>query len=315
MSTVVEEQSDTEYSDVEEDSDDGGEGTSGTPALQTTTQKEQVPLEVLFTPIKIHTMTCIGTIYAVRRKDKYIKEKVLAQILADNLMENPILRTAILGIKCGNILKGIPVSEKRRKQLLRKKGNEAPIKDMGHQVTVVFTVPMKSTPTTPESNKRVNVKIWTNGRLQITGCKSKEEVNALLVVIKKVLDAVPEKNLIFSLPNERIDPIFESILMINSGFTILDKNTEKPIEIDKYKLYYLLAEKYPTINQVCKTEKYNALKISFPVELPKKKIVTIAVFHTGNIIITGAIAFSQITEAYGFITNILKENIGEIVLK
>lgn len=159
-----------------------------------------------------------------------------------------------------------------------------------------------------KKNKNYNVKLFSNGAIQMTGCKSIEGViDALskifieLKVIKATLDY--KKNKVIDKPFVSNPDILDiknlyniKICMINSNFCI-------GFNIDRDKLFDLLiADKiecsYDPIIHACVNIKY---------EHPEKTI-SVFVFESGAVIITGARTCSQIVEAYTFINKYLLKN-------
>jgi len=163
-----------------------------------------------------------------------------------------------------------------------------------------------------KKNKNYNVKLFTNGAIQMTGCKSIDGViDALtkifteLKVVKATLDCktdkVVEKPFVSNADVLDIKNLYDiKICMINSNFCI-------GFNIDRDKLFDLLvADKiecsYDPIIHACVNIKY---------EHPEKTI-SVFVFESGAVIITGARTCSQIVEAYTFINKYLLKNYNHI---
>lgn len=162
--------------------------------------------------------------------------------------------------------------------------------------------------------RQINIKIFKNGSFQMTGCKSIEDCN---IVINKLLDkfrytyAVIEDEKIVDKPfmENIIDPkvISFKIDMINSNFFI-------DYKINGEKLYKLLQREKMT----CRYEPcmHPGVNIKFKLmEDNEQKKVSIFVFQSGNIIITGAKNKNQIIETYNYIKNLLEVNKPEIIKK
>lgn len=159
----------------------------------------------------------------------------------------------------------------------------------------------------------VNVKIFSNGAIQMTGCKT---VDTALEVLKKLLSELKSvKGVINYKEMKIIEKPFATvpsalnteniknfkIAMINSNFVV-------PFKIDRPKLYNLLLLEqydclYDPIKHACVNIKY---------EHPDKSI-SIFVFERGPIIITGARNCEQILAGYNFIYKYLLNNFKQIV--
>jgi TATA-box binding protein (TBP) (component of TFIID and TFIIIB) len=157
-------------------------------------------------------------------------------------------------------------------------------------------------------NNYVNVKLFSNGAIQMTGCKSfsgaldvLKNIIISMKTVKAILDfktnAIIEKPYAENLLILDISNLYDfKICMINSNFSI-------GFEIDRDILYELLLKNnidstFDPINHACVNIKYD-----HPL-----KIISIFVFETGNIIITGACSCQQINDAYMFINKFLLEH-------
>lgn len=166
--------------------------------------------------------------------------------------------------------------------------------------------------TKKNKKKNYNVKLFTNGAIQMTGCKSMDEVIEALTkiftelkVVKAILDhkkgKVIEKPFVSDPQVLDIKNLYDiKICMINSNFSI-------GFNVDRDKLYDLLITDkiectYDPIIHACVNIKY---------EHPEKTI-SIFVFESGAVIITGARTCSQIVEAYIFINKYLLKNYNHI---
>jgi TATA-box binding protein (TBP) (component of TFIID and TFIIIB) len=175
-----------------------------------------------------------------------------------------------------NVFKSITVPKRNKKKQLQSFHNQV-------SVGVVL----------PETERILCVKLFLNGSIHITGCKN-------------VNDAITVMNILFSrlhyesLTIKRLTGL--KICMINSNFKI-------GFEIDRVRLYHLIKDNItcsydPTIH-ACVDIKY----------LSDEKKVSIFVFESGSIIITGANKLEQVFEAYNFINKLLLENYKKIVKK
>ena len=175
-------------------------------------------------------------------------------------------------------------------------------------------------------DKIINMKIFNNGKIQMTGAKSKlQGSNALNVLIRRI-KSLDENIKSKIMTNVDFEPSNIEIGMINSdfdcGFKIKRENLHR-IVIEKG--YYSSFEPtiYPGVNikyyynplkqtdGICNcTEKCNGKG-----ENGCCKKITIAVFNSGKIIITGGKSYTQYNKSYDFINDILENNKDELFLK
>lgn len=175
--------------------------------------------------------------------------------------------------------------------------------------------------------KEVNIKLFKNGGIQMTGIPSDSFAQETLAWLAKELA-------LFSQPvlEGEAKPHKYNIQLINSDYHINGNiNREKLHEI-LISRYNLFSSFESTIYQGCDTKYfYNESAPPGSTEgvcpcgdsicvgngdgrtLGQCKEITISPFHTGSIIITGARRFEQIDKAYVFINKILKEHAREII--
>ncbi|AYV84672.1 MAG: TATA box binding protein [Hyperionvirus sp.] len=170
-------------------------------------------------------------------------------------------------------------------------------KSFYNQITIIIR--------TKKNAKGTNVKLFTNGAIQMTGVKSVEGMTEALTqtfnelkVVKAVLD--PKTNKIIEKPfitnKDMLDVknIFDlKICMINSNFDV-------GFNIDRDKLFDLLRGNniectFDPIIHACVNIKYEH----------SDKTISIFVFESGAVIITGARSGTQIVAAYTFINKYL----------
>lgn len=175
----------------------------------------------------------------------------------------------------------------------------------------------------------VNMKVFKNGNVQITGLKhieqGKEVIDILIEEIKRIYKTHP--TIVDNI--EDLKNINYCIRLINSDFRI-------GFEIKRDKLYKLLQTKYnifasyePCIYPGVKVQYYwkqdqeethkGICRCSKPcsgknvtTDKDQCKKITIAIFQSGCIIITGAQSHEQISSAYDFICRVVKTNLDTI---
>ena len=165
--------------------------------------------------------------------------------------------------------------------------------------------------------KEVNIKLFANGGYQMTGITSEKYAKDVLLWLLNIFNTMPTPISSNPLIIERY-----AVQLLNSDYKVnaLVKRDElHRILVSKYKLFSTLET---TIYQGINTKYYYNEK-SFKKdgicwcekaccgqgdgkELGNCKRITIAIFQTGSIIITGARNHNQLDEAYNFINNILR---------
>jgi hypothetical protein len=174
--------------------------------------------------------------------------------------------------------------------------------------------------------KEVNIKIFKNGGIQMTGIPSDPFAQETLAWLSSELSTFSEPVL-----EGKAAPHRYSIQLINSDYQVNGNiNREKLHEI-LVNEYNLFSSFESTIYQGCDTKYYyNEAAPADAVEgicpcgemcngsgdgrsLGQCKEITISPFHTGSIIITGARRFEQIDKAYIFMNKILMKHSKEII--
>jgi len=151
-----------------------------------------------------------------------------------------------------------------------------------NQITLVYT----------DDFSTKSIKVFPNGSLQVAGCSDlfdcKRIISELCLIFEKYLGTTS------------VAPIDTfRVVMVNSNYS-LNYNINLMKTVAQF-------EKYPDIFKVSfEPDRYSAVKIKFkPAE--EMKEITVSIFGTGKIIITGAETLKEIVYAY----NIINENINE----
>ena len=174
--------------------------------------------------------------------------------------------------------------------------------------------------------KIVNVKIFNNGKIQMTGIKNEEQgINTLNKVVSKLKNL--DKDLLETiLTNQDLTLEKGKIAMINTDFDcgfkvkrevlqrlVTDKGYYSSFEPTIYPgvniKYYFNKDKQNTGICNCEGKCNGKGKDGFC------KKITVAVFNSGKIIITGGQSYEQLNTAYDFIHNILETNKKELILE
>jgi TATA-box binding protein (TBP) (component of TFIID and TFIIIB) len=248
---------------------------------------EKLPIDV---KISTMTITCIvkGVIFNLLNIAKYIDLSLDGIIaVSHGFIKNPETNRTIMKLK----------KSKKTKKITQKA--------FQNQMSMVVLIKGKLKP--------INIKLFRNGSIQMTGCINIENLFEVIDLVfeklkcqksvvrymkKKIIDK-PFVNDISKLTLENLDKI--KIQMINSNFSILFK-------IDRTKLYQLFLEKnmnclYDPMKHACVNVKYEH----------KDKSISIFIFEKGSIIITGVKNCQQINDAYNYIYELLLRNYKTIV--
>lgn len=186
------------------------------------------------------------------------------------------------------------------------------------------------------SKKNINIKIFKNGSISMTGCKFFEDgVN----VLKKLETFLLNYEELFTILDKN------KFSIVNYETTMVNSNYKVNFRIDRSRLFSLLEEDYNYLFSSYDPSIYAAVKIGFYYNknndvqtgickcndsictkrksTSKKgtgdgysncKIITIAIFESGNIVITGGRNIEHAKEAYLYINKIIIKNINKIIL-
>lgn len=196
-----------------------------------------------------------------------------------------------------------------------------------NQSTLVVRRKYMTSPKGEDVFKEVNIKLFKNGGIQMTGIPSDTFAQETLAWLAKELTR-------FSVPvcDEPPAPHRYSIQLINSDYQVngsINRERLHEILVGEYNLFSSFES---TIYQGCDTKYfYNE---AAPADAPEGicpcgeticsgtgdgrtlgacKEITISPFHTGSVIITGARRFEQIDKAYVYINKILKKHAAEVI--
>jgi TATA-box binding protein (TBP) (component of TFIID and TFIIIB) len=183
-----------------------------------------------------------------------------------------------------------------------------------NQITVVVRITNGQVKDLNEVPK-INMKLFRNGSVQMSGCKSIKNINIalnkLINKLKEVKAKIEDGIIVEKTFIEEPDIITVKDFKID----MINSNYQVSMQIDRDKLYNLLIKKkikssYEPCIRACVIIKYIPL-----VENIEQKEVSVFVFQKGNIIITGARSQSHILSAYTYINEILLTHKDEIIKK
>lgn len=202
------------------------------------------------------------------------------------------------------------------KKFLASKKKEYTTKRFDNQLTVIYKF---------SDDSLMNIKMFKNGNIQITGVKNIDEGRVMIDRLIGMITLVAANDPNAAKEVQSLKATQYKVALINSDFKI-------GFEIRRDKLYTLLINSY---DNKCSFEPciYPGVKIQYFWNTDNKhkdgvchcrsectvgkndgngesmcKKITIAVFQSGCIIITGAQTPYQIDEAYNFICEILRDN-------
>ena len=205
------------------------------------------------------------------------------------------------------------VEEKKKKRRTKRKANVSN-NPFYNQITLVIRInegPFENIHDEPQ----LNIKLFQNGSIQISGLKNIEFANRALN--KMIYCLGQSKGKFTNGVIEEIRFVAEPSVMNITNFDIymINSNYMVNMMIDRSKLYKLLLMKrikaqYEKCVRACVIIKYVP-----PTKNLEDKDVSVFIFEKGNIIITGARNFNHIIDTYNYINSILLEHVDEVIKK
>lgn len=165
-----------------------------------------------------------------------------------------------------------------------------------------------------DSDRTINLKLFKNGQIQITGCKKIEDADYGISLLLKHLRNSNLKNQGNSISNNvSFDKLNDdNIKMINSNYYLFNR-------INLFKLDKIMTDEWKIkknkniFNVFYDPCNYPGINMKFFYK--ESYTVSIFIFSTGNVNITGARSIDQIEEAYKFVNKMIENNIDEIIIK
>jgi TATA-box binding protein (TBP) (component of TFIID and TFIIIB) len=159
----------------------------------------------------------------------------------------------------------------------------------------------------------LNVKLFKNGSIQMTGCKEISDAN---VAVNKLIKKLGEK--LFVKNNDVLSEITfieepDNLKMSNFKIDLIVSNFGVNYLINKENLFQLLTEK----NILSRLSvQHSCVNIKHKIATEKDDVfISIFVFQTGNIIITGGKKAEYVRDAYNFIVGFLSQHKQKIMKK
>ena len=168
-----------------------------------------------------------------------------------------------------------------------------------------------------ESLKTVNVKLFINGSIQMTGCKYLDNIKKSLEILfdkLSVTKVILNKNMEYIEKPFVLDTTLLNINNVNNFYIqMINTNFNIRFHINRSKLFQLLLDNnidasFDPIIHAC-------VNIKFNLNSKKQKTVSIFVFESGSITIAGSNSCSEILEAYNFINKFILSNYNLLLTK
>jgi TATA-box binding protein (TBP) (component of TFIID and TFIIIB) len=242
----------------------------------------EIPENVLISTITL--ACCMGTLF---KTDNIYKYMVLDH-------DNIISVKSVKGIRCFDEYK------KRFKSL-----NKNSKKNFYNQNTIIINI---------ENDRFMNIKLFKNGSIQITGCKQLSDIN---IMMTKLIYKLKEKLIVKDeSTNKEIEITFvedpDKINVTNFKIDLINSNFKINYWVNKEYLFNILTSK----KIICSLSPiHSCVDIKYKILDEDDVYVSIFVFQTGNIIITGAKKAEHVKETYKFIIRVLNDNKQKIMKK
>jgi len=165
-----------------------------------------------------------------------------------------------------------------------------------------------------DTSNTINVKLFINGAMQFTGCKS---INDFTWALKTLFKKLKITKAIYDPTTKRIvdKPFVKNIDVLkidyikNAKICMINSNFNMDYTVDRESLYHMLLEDeysctYDPVMHACVNIKY---------EMGENKKASIFVFEKGTIIITGVKDFKQIKQSHDFIKKYLHDNYNSLI--
>ena len=236
----------------------------------------------------------------------------------------PLSETNILTIKSKIKMRNIKKKKSRKiNKIINKikKGSSENSDNFFNQITIVMNIPINYNSTI---TKDVNIKLFKNGSIQVSGLKS---INQCNIMINKIIELLRGEFCIF------INPIDNTICKQDTPDAILKKI--RFIESDNIKILNLkinmINTMYQYISKINRSQLYMRLlelkmnnsldpttrlkyqpdihaPVHVKIDLGNKKPVTVFIFESGKILIMAAKKRENIIDAFNYINKLLIEN-------
>jgi TATA-box binding protein (TBP) (component of TFIID and TFIIIB) len=227
----------------------------------------------------------------------------------------PLDQDDILCVKMNDEKNRTLIPEKKKNK--REKKNAKPKKKVNHfynQITVIIRIDSGTIQSWDDVHK-INLKLFKNGSIQMSGCKTLKSINIvlnkLLIKLKEVKARIEDNKIV---EKKFIDKT-ELLGINNFKIDMINSNYKVNMQIDRSKLFSLLLKKKIKASFEPCIRACVIIKQTPEIDNDEQKEISIFVFQKGNIIITGARRKSHILSAYKYINNILVTHSDDISKK
>ena len=271
---------------------------------------EYIAPTLSFSPLRISTITTTGQLGTKIQLDALFNQIPITEYWDLN---DGVLKMEFNGHTKGTSFKDIMLKQKESKT------------SFFNQATLVIR-----RETSALAWKEINVKLFRNGGVQMTGVRSIDMASEALTWLIAYLTTRCTTTPIFA-DTPRIHK--EQVQLVNTDFSIGAKVRRDVLHRILVEKYHLNSSYESAIYQGVKTKYfYNAERPAdasaglCPCEklckgtadgskIGECKKITISPFQTGQVIITGARTMAQINEAYDFIKGVFRDNADEVLRK
>lgn len=217
----------------------------------------------------------------------------------------------VITVKMSDDKKRTLVPVKIKNKRITTKVKEVKQNSFYNQITVVIRIgsgPIADWETEP----KINLKLFKNGSIQMSGCKSLKNVNIVLNKLIYRLQQVKAKIEDGKIVEKKYIETDGKLELCSFKVDMINSNYKVNMQIDRAKLYSLLIKKkikssFEPCIRACVIIKYTPDTFN-----DEGKEISIFVFQKGNIIITGARTKPHILAAYKYINNILVTHYEEV---
>ena len=243
------------------------------------------------------------------------KGKLGTKINLDNIYEHLKLNNDdILTVKINKDKERTIIPPKIKKRRTTKKKLTSKSNPFYNQITIVVRVYegdkdiiIQNGEKCIDKIKKINIKLFKNGSIQISGVKKLKYTNRALNKLVYRLSEI-NNDINFVEDYDKLSIFDFSIYMINSNYKI-NFHINRKIIFDILKKKKIKSS-YEKCIRACVIVKYCP-----HIKNKEEKEVSLFLFEKGNIIITGARNLEHIIESYNYINNIIFEHIDEIIKK
>lgn len=272
---------------------------------------------VYFTPYRISTITCNADI------GNNININLLLLFENITIIENTNNNFIWIQYLKENIDKSRGINPKKKRKNKKEQNKKC---RFDNQITAIYKI---------NDIYKPNIKIFKNGNIQFTGIKNTDDVKEIVSKLIYEIKLIYSKNndLLFDTDINNLNYQNLIIRMINTDFKVfVNKELTNQYLIKRKNLHLLLIS--DIYNNKCSFQPgiYHGVKLEFfwntinsvnngicncsnhcfgkgnGTSINNCKKITIAIFESGSILITGGVNFNQIDEAYNYICSILKKH-------